>query len=89
MPVFVPSVIQNVMLSIIAKAKAQGLNITADTVISTAFTWPLAHNYWFGRGNSWMPQSIGYVTEQWDALVASGTIPQGSISKGRSWTFRW
>jgi hypothetical protein len=71
--------IQQIMLVVYNKSLAAGIRISAATLISTTFTWPMATGeYWrshtpnsFGA-DGW---SIGAVTQAFQDLVEMGELP--------------
>lgn len=77
---FTPNIIQLRMLATISNAKAQGLKITPDTIVSTAFTWGMVQPRWrYPARYSGTPADIGSVWQDWNELQASGLVPPGVV----------
>lgn len=68
------------MLASCYQAKAQGLKITPDTIVSTAFTWGMVQPRWrYPSRYPGVPSDIGSVWQDWYDLQASGLVPSGVV----------
>lgn len=77
---FIPNIIQQRMLAICYQARAQGLKVTPDTIVSTAFTWGMVQPRWrYPARYTGIPSDIGSVWLYWQQLQASGLVPLGVV----------